>query len=219
MINVYLDIETIPCQSAEYRTRVREGIKPPGTIKKPENILQWLEENAETATDEAVAKTSFDPAYGHICCIGWAIGDEPAQTALIGASLDNEASVIDEFFDALPKMGMAKFIGHYITGFDLRFIMCRAIVLGVKIPSIWPRDPKPWDQSVFDTMVAWAGARGTISQDRLCEALDLPGKGDFDGSMVAAAWANGEHDRIAEYCRSDVETVRAIHRRFEAVGF
>lgn len=218
MINVYLDIETIPCQSAEYRTRVREGIKPPGTIKKPESILQWLEENAETATDEAVAKTSFDPAYGHICCIGWAIGDDPVQS-LSAPTVSDEADILRVFFDALPKMGMAKFIGHYITGFDLRFIMCRAIVLGVKIPSIWPRDPKPWDQSVFDTMVAWAGARGTISQDRLCEALGLSGKGDFDGSMVAAAWANGEHDRIAEYCRSDVETVRAIHRRFEAVGF
>lgn len=218
MINVYLDIETIPCQSAEYRTRVREGIKPPGTIKKPESILQWLEENAETATDEAVAKTSFDPAYGHICCIGWAIGDDPVQS-LSAPTMSDEADILRGFFEALPKMGMAKFIGHYIIGFDLRFIMCRAIVLGVKIPSIWPRDPKPWDQSVFDTMVAWAGARGTISQDRLCEALELPGKGDFDGSMVAAAWANGEHDRIAEYCRSDVETVRAIHRRFEAVGF
>lgn len=218
MINVYLDIETIPCQSAEYRTRVREGIKPPGTIKKPESILQWLEENAETATDEAVAKTSFDPAYGHICCIGWAIGDDPVQS-LSAPTVSDEADILRGFFDALPKMGMAKFIGHYITGFDLRFIMCRAIVLGVKIPSIWPRDPKPWDQSVFDTMVAWAGARGTISQDKLCEALGLSGKGDFDGSMVAAAWANGEHQRIAEYCRSDVETVRAIHRRFEAVGF
>lgn len=218
MINVYLDIETIPCQSVEYRTRVREGIKPPGTIKKPESILQWLEENAETATDEAVAKTSFDPAYGHICCIGWAIGDDPVQS-FSAPTVSDEADILRGFFEALPKMGMAKFIGHYITGFDLRFIMCRAIVLGVKIPSIWPRDPKPWDQSVFDTMVAWAGARGTISQDRLCEALGLSGKGDFDGSMVAAAWSNGEHDRIAEYCRSDVETVRAIHRRFEAVGF
>lgn len=218
MINVYFDLETIPCQSAEYRTRVREGIKPPGTIKKPESILQWLEENAETATDEAVAKTSFDPAYGHICCIGWAIGDDPVQS-LSAQTVSDEADILRGFFEALPKMGMAKFIGHYITGFDLRFIMCRAIVLGVKIPPIWPRDPKPWDQSVFDTMIAWAGARGTISQDRLCEALGLSGKGDFDGSMVAAAWANGEHQRIAEYCRSDVETVRAIHRRFEAVGF
>jgi hypothetical protein len=68
-------------------------------------------------------------------------------------------------------------------------------------------------------MVSWAGNKGTISQDRLCDALGLSGKGDFDGSMVADAWANGEHERIADYCRSDVEKVRAIHRRFIAVGY
>ena len=68
-------------------------------------------------------------------------------------------------------------------------------------------------------MTAWAGARGTISQDNLAKALGLSGKGDFDGSMVAEAWANGEHAKIAQYCMADVETVRAIHRRFEAAGF
>ena len=116
-------------------------------------------------------------------------------------------------------MGLVRFVGHNVSGFDLRFIICRSIVLGVEIPTIIPRDIKPWSQDIFDTMVAWAGARGTIGQDRLCEALGLPGKGDFDGSMVAEAWANGEHEKIASYCLQDVETVRAIHRRFEAVGY
>jgi hypothetical protein len=37
--------------------------------------------------------------------------------------------------------------------------------------------------------------------------------------MVAEAWANGEHDKIRDYCKRDVETVRAIHRKFEEVGF
>lgn len=64
MINFYLDIETIPCQSPEYRDKTRAGIKPPGNIKKPESIMQWIEENADSATDEAVAKTSFDPRTG-----------------------------------------------------------------------------------------------------------------------------------------------------------
>jgi len=68
-------------------------------------------------------------------------------------------------------------------------------------------------------MTAWAGAKGTISQDNLAKALGLSGKGDFDGSMVAEAWANGEHERIAYYCLSDVETVRAIYRRFQVVGY
>lgn len=218
MHNIYLDIESLPNQSPEYRARVRETIKPPATIKKPESIMAWLEENAEAATDDAVSKTSFDPAFGHICCIGWAIDDGEAVSAS-ARTIDDERDVLIAFFDALPKMGMACFIGHNVSGFDLRFILCRAIVLGIPIPKIIPRDIKPWSQDIFDTMIAWAGARGTISQDRLCEALGLPGKDGFDGSMVAQAWANGEHDRISEYCRSDVETVRAIHRRFVAVGY
>lgn len=223
MIDVFVDIETIPNQSPEYRAKVRETIKPPGNIKKPESIAAWLAENAETATDEAVAKTSFEPAYGHIACIGWAVGDS-SPMSLSNKTTDTEADNLGCFFDAVQDactVHMTRWIGHYISGFDLRFLLNRAIVLGVKLPSALtlPRDIKPWSDNVFDTMVAWAGAKGTISQDSLAKALGMNGKGDFDGSMVAEAWANGEHDKIAAYCRSDVETVRSIYRRFEAVGY
>lgn len=221
MIDIYLDIETIPNQSQEYHTQVRSGIKPPGNIKKPESVAQWMAENADSAAHEAVAKTSFDPAHGHICCIGWAVGNDDAKYVNM-TTIDDERPMLESFFhnlDISPTMGMARFIGHNISGFDLRFILCRAIVLGVLIPRIIPRDIKPWSETIFDTMIAWAGARGTIGQDRLCGALGLPGKGDFDGSMVAEAWANNEHQRISSYCTQDVETVRMIHRRFEAVGY
>lgn len=219
MRNVFLDIETIPNQSPEYRTKVREKIKPPTTIKKPESIMAWLEENADTATDEAISKTSFDPAHGHICCIGWAVDDGEVVSAT-AENVGQEANVLAGFFEAItPTHGLVRFIGHNVSGFDLRFLINRAIVLGVTIPKVIPRDIKPWSQDIFDTMVAWAGARGTIGQDRLCEALGLPCKDGFDGSMVAKAWANGEHERIAEYCRADVETVRSIYARFQAVGY
>lgn len=220
MNTVYLDIETIPNQSPEYRAKVRESIKPPGNIKKPESIAAWLSENGDAAADEAVAKTSFDPAHGHICTIGFAIGDGDAQ-ALHAESIEGERLIIEHFFAALPDLGMNCFVGHYITGFDLRFILCRAVVLGVKLPPkvAFPRDTKPWGDDTFDTMTAWAGARDRIGQDNLCEALGLECKGDFDGSMVAQAWAAGEHQKIADYCKRDVETVRAIHRRFQAVGY
>jgi len=225
MINIAIDIETIPAQSAEYRAKVRDSIKPPGNIKKPESIAAWLAENADTAKDEAIAKTSFDPAAGHIVCIGWAHGDGTVH-AVTAATVDlecrerlTEREVIISFFDDLPTTGLVRFIGHYISGFDLRFIINRAIVLGVHIPKCIPRDIKPWSQEIFDTMVAWAGPKGTISQDRLAQALGLEGKGDFDGSMVADAWARGEYERISSYCRSDVETVRAIYRKFEAANY
>jgi len=218
MINFYLDIETIPCQLPEYRAKVRENIKPPANIKKPESIAAWIAENGDTAAEEAIAKTSFDPAHGHICCIGFAIGNGAPQY-YEARTIADERALLGNFFPNLPDMGLVRFVGHNVSGFDLRFIICRAIVLGVEIPTIFPRDIKPWSQDIFDTMTAWAGARGTIGQDRLCEALGLPGKGDFDGSMVAEAWANGEYAKIARYCLQDVETVRAIHRRFEAVGY
>ena len=224
MIDVYLDIETIPAQSPEYRAKVREGIKPPGNIKKPESVAAWLAENADAATDEAIAKTSFDPAAGHICCIGWAVGKGDVRS-ISAHAVDDEADVLEGFFEGLREdlpynCGVVRFIGHYISGFDLRFIINRAIVLGVPIPKIIPRDIKPWSQDIFDTMVAWAGAKGSISQARLAEALGIDGnKSDFDGSQVAEAWARGEHERIASYCRNDVEVVRAIHRRFETVGY
>ena len=220
MNNVYLDIETIPNQSPEYRATVRAGITAPAAFKKPESIAQWIADNGETATDEIIAKTSFNPALGHICTIGYAIDDGELQV-LHAPDVASEAAIIDRFFAALPTQGLNRFIGHYITGFDLRFILCRAVALGVTLPPkvMFPRDTKPWGEETFDTMTAWAGARDRISQDNLCQALGLESKGDFDGSQVAEAWANGEHDKIADYCRRDVETVRAIHKKFEQVGF
>jgi 3'-5' exonuclease len=222
MIDIFIDIETIPNQSPEYRARVREAIKPPGNIKKPESIATWLAENADTATDESIAKTSFDPATGHIACISWAVGDGEPRSISTG-HVDLETDCLTTFFEDIRELGvhMPRWIGHYISGFDLRFLLNRAIILGVKLPPklILPRDIKPWGDQIFDTMTAWAGAKGTISQDSLARALGLAGKGDFDGSMVAEAWANGEHEKIAAYCRDDVETVRAIYRRFEAVGY
>ena len=223
MIDIFIDIETIPNQSPEYRAMVRETIKPPANLKKQESIDAWYAENADAATDEAVAKTSFDPAAGHIVCIGFAFGDEKAQF-IEALEVEEEATQLDAFFKTVTAkcyMNPVQWVGHYISGFDLRFLINRAIVLGVQLPSklVLPRDIKPWSGQVFDTMTAWAGNKDKISQDRLAKALGLAGKGDFDGGMVAEAWLNGEHQRIAEYCMSDVETVRAIYRRFQAVGY
>lgn len=223
MIDIFLDIETIPNQSPEYRAKVRQAIKAPAQYKKQDSIDAWMAENAESATDEAIAKTSFDPSAGHICCIGWAVGDAPSQYYDM-QRVEGEATMLDGFFYNVREAAgvhMARWIGHYISGFDLRFLINRAIVLGVKLPSsmILPRNIKPWSDQVFDTMTAWAGNKDRISQDNLAQALGLEGKGDFDGSMVAKAWADGQYSKIAEYCRNDVETVRSIYRRFEAVGY
>lgn len=215
---VFLDIETIPSQSPALLDKLRAEVKAPGNLKKADSIDAWLAENRDRAAAEALAKTSFDPAHGHICTIAWAIdGNEPQVVHAF--DVEQEASVLHAFFAAIDTHHRKTFVGHYISGFDLRFVLCRAVVLGVPIPACIPRDPKPWDGRVFDTMTAWAGARGSISLDALCEALGVEGKDGFDGSMIADAWAAGEHARIAEYCAADVERVRAVWKRFVAANW
>lgn len=215
---VFLDIETIPSQSPDLLAKFMDEVTAPAQYKKQDSIDAWLTENKERVARERLAKTSFDPAHGHICTIGWAVDDGDAM-ANRARCIEDEAEMMGVFFDAIDGFHHTTFVGHYISGFDLRFIINRAVILGVPIPRCIPRDVKPWGKGIFDTMVAWAGNRDTISLDNLCRALGVDGKGDFDGSQVAEAWLAGEHDKIAEYCRDDVERVRKIWNKFQAVGY
>lgn len=215
---VFLDIETIPAQSQAAYDQIAATIKPPASMKKAETIAAWEADQKPAAILDQLSKTSFDPAQGHICTIAWASDDGETYCAH-AETVEQEADVLRAFFGAFHQHTRVTFVGHYIGGFDLRFILCRAVVLGVPIPQCIPRDPKPWDGKTFDTMTAWAGARGTISMDNLARALGIEGKTDMDGSQVAQAWADGEHQRIADYCKRDVETTRAIWRKFQAVGW
>lgn len=211
---LYLDIETIPTTNAHRIAEIAATITCPGNITKPESITAWEAEKKPKLVEEAVAKTSFSGAYGKVCCIGWAWDDGEALS-VIGAEAYVLASAIDRISMSAPQYGLTTIVGHNVANFDLRFLMQRAIVLGIPLPSWFPRDPKPWSREVFDTMTAWAGAKDSISLDNLCKVLGIPGKDGVDGSMVAGMWRRGELDAIAEYCRADVERVRNVHRKMQ----
>lgn len=216
MTTLYLDLETIPAQSAEIKSRIATTVRPPAQMKKADTIAAWEQNDKPAAVDEAIAKTSLNGAYGHVCCIGWAFDDEPAQSVIWPHGVDSETAAIDTFKTTVDKVNFAPVIaGHNVVEFDIRFLWQRAFVLGIRMPAWFPRSPRPWDRDVFDTMTAFAGARNHISMDNLCAALGIPGKDDMDGSMVAAAWAKGEYERIASYCRADVERTRLIHKKMQ----
>jgi len=215
---VYFDLETIPSQDPALMDKFRAEVKAPATFKKPESIAEWLAENRESTALETMAKTSFDPMHGHICTIAFARDGGDIEVCH-AETLDDEKAILTSFFAWLDPYHSETLVGHYISGFDVPFLLKRAVILGVAIPSAIPRDPKPWDKSLNDTMVMWSGAKGSISMDKLAAGLGIQGKSGFDGSMVAQAWADGQHETIAEYCKDDVRMVREIHRRFLAVGW
>lgn len=219
MNRLYLDIETLPTVNPDHIADIAASVTPPGNISKADTIAAWEAEKKPALVAEAVAKTSFNGAMGGICCIGWAWNDEPATCTLLTSSdaehLSRALSLIEIDRPKYEAFHQTQIIGHYIADFDIRFLWQRAFVLGVKMPLWFPRDPKPWSKEVFDTMHAWAGAKGSISLDNLCKALGIEGKTGVDGSMVAGMWAGGMHQEVGEYCREDVERVRSVHRKMQ----
>ena len=211
-MKVVFDIETIPVQDKSIIDAIASEIKPPATYKKPESIAEWMETNKQAAIDEAVAKTSFDGAYGQICCIGWAINDGEIKSA-IGLEKD----IIETFFNDLvannPRELDCIFVGHNVSAFDLRFLFQRAIITGIKPPPFIPFNAKSWDKQIFDTMTYFAGFGNRISLDKLSKVLGLEGKTGVTGADVWPMYQDGKIAEIAEYCEHDVELTRNVYNR------
>ena len=109
------------------------------------------------------------------------------------------------------------FIGHYIGGFDLKFILHRCIILGVEPPFGIPAHGRH-GKDFYDTMIAWAGSKGRISQDNLCKVLGIEGKPhDIDGSKVWGFVKEGRIDEVVEYNKDDVEKNRKIYNRLNFI--
>jgi 3'-5' exonuclease len=216
MTPFYFDIETIPSQLPGIKAEFAARVTAPAQYKKPESIEAWLADNREAEAEAAWLKTSFDGGVGHVVCIGFASGDGPVYSYDVAraGNADDERNTLEDFFSALCDAGCVKLVGHNIIGFDIPFLWKRAMLLGVKPPFNFPRNPKPWSELVDDTMLLWDSTqRAGGSMDRICRLMGIPGKGDFGGEDVWPAIQAGEFNKVAEYCRGDVERTRAMHKR------
>lgn len=223
MTYLHCDIETLPSNDLEIIAGLAASVKPPATFKKPESIAEWLKENKEQAVNDLVAKTSFSGLYGRIACIAWAFDDGEIVST---ESWQTERQAIQAFYDAVTAYTNVEYsggrtssaitvVGHNIAGFDLQFLKHRSIILGIKPDASIRRAmmAKPWDKEVNDTMLMWSPDReNRVSMDKLCKALGIAGKGDFDGSMVAETWPTNPQ-KVIDYCKYDIERTRSIHKR------
>jgi len=218
-VTLYLDSETIPGPESGKDDVI---VKAPANYKKQEAIDRYIAEHKE----EAYLKQSFNGGYGQICSFSFAVDDGPVWNDNDDGQRDCERDVLLMAFDTINKElsisgagdPVPTLCGHYISGFDLRFIMHRCIVHGIKIPPWLKANAKPWDARIRDTMLLWAGHGNRIGLDELCKILGVEGKGDMDGSQVYEYWKAGRHDEIAAYCNSDVEKVREIDLIFKRAG-
>jgi predicted PolB exonuclease-like 3'-5' exonuclease len=237
-MNLIFDIETVPAQDPEHIAAIKAEaeaardealacVKAPANYKDADKIAAYIEaEKAkviagfDAEVQAAIAKTSFDGGLGQIVCIAWQIDEGQARSLQVeDLTAEAERALLVDWFAALRSAHSGShgtrpvLIGHNVVGFDIPFVWKRAIVRSVKPPLWFPRNPKPWAESVFDTMTAWAGDRDRISMDKLCRILGIPGKGDISGADVWPMVQAGRLNEVAAYCRDDVQRTKAIHDR------
>ena len=161
-------------------------------------------------------KCSFDGALNHIICLGLAI-DDADPIAITANTIDQEATLLTEFYSLIGSLPIvSRFVGHNISGFDLKVIKQRSIVLGVKPCPHMPFDAKPWDRNPFDTMVQW-DSKNNAKLDKIARAMGFEGKGEVDGSDVYPMWKEGKFKEIIDYCKADVVLTRQVYKKMITV--
>ena len=239
-MNLYLDIETIPTQRADLAKEIAESVEYkepqcPGNISKLETKQKWLDEKYPELVkkaksdhleeiDQKYRETALNGTVGEIICISWAIDDNPVKRVIRSLEQDESTILIqlngslhNELKDSHGYERRPVWIGHNITGFDLRFLWQRFVINNIKPMINIPYDAKPWDDCVFDTRTQWCGvqkySKGFHSLDFLCKVFNIKQKGDLDGSKVWDYVKEGRYEEIGEYCDDDVERVRELHNR------
>ena len=196
-------------------------------------VAKWTEkfaaEKAPEAAEEAWRKTALNGSKGELFSVAWAIGDGEVHSLERTVYMDEngefshlspEADLLCNFNRTLAASTVGRppfFVGHYVAGFDLKFLFQRMV-----INNIQPLFPLPFNgrhgSDFYCTKQGFDGFKGSISQDNLCSALNIPGKpDDIDGSKVWDFVKAGNGERVAEYNRDDVLKNREIYKRLNFI--
>ena len=137
--------------------------------------------------------------------------DSPHQPA------ENERALIEDFIARLGEAPrLVTFNGH---AFDLPVLRYRAMLHAVPAPGFAARPY--FDRTGADTidlcdLLSAQERHARASLDELARLLELPGKpAGVDGQAVEGMFAEGKHDEIAAYCRSDVVNTYRCWLRYE----
>lgn len=185
---------------------------------------------ARQQAEEDQRKTmSVTPEFCQIVAMGWAVGDDPAMSMVVGqpvaeatpdevaagtARLVTERMIVERFWFLAAIHG--PIVGYNVSGFDLPVLFIRSIILDVD--SSKKIDRNDWGADVNDVNDLMKkrfpfGPAKKLKHLAALLGISIPAEG-VDGSQVAAL-AKSDPIKLGEYVRSDVEITRALAKKFE----
>ncbi len=198
-----LDIETLPLNASLAAEYPRADFSPPSNYKNPDAIDGWHERNEPTWRAKRGKECSLNPRLGRVLCLS-------TQNKLDYAMEEgDERALLDSFWQqALDHSGIITTWNG--KGFDARFLVIRSLAHGIR-PLVSEQTIREWFRR-YTTNIHFDVKEVLMNGDvrSAGEGLDewaaffgLPLKPGVDGSDIMFLYANGEHDKIKEYCDHD----------------
>jgi len=225
---VFIDIET----TAQTET-LQEVLDA-----KPNLEQYWLEYYEKQSKDipdlewDAMYKkmAPLSPEWGKIVCIsiGQLKFDETGMPNGFSSKSyygDDEKELIRDFMKVagqiMVKKPGVKWVGHYIKGFDIPFIIKRAIINQIPvIRQFHLQKLKPWETCLIDTKEVWQFGNwsGGARLGHITELLDIPTpKDEIMGHQVNGAYWSGRLEEIKTYCEKDIKATGDLMLRLSGI--
>jgi len=226
-----LDIET----SSNYINYADFSKERPGELKFWQKKARILRKDIHELHDKSDADiyeqyAALYPEYGRVVVIsiGQMKFDEDDNVSFLKKSFygADELTVISEFinfirgvFNKVPDM---KIIGHDLKRFDIPYILKKALLLNIKVPTkLQLHKIKPWESCLLDTMEIWKSGNysGAIALEHLTHLLGVSNPKEADicreeyGGVARAFW-QGRIEELKDYCEEDIKATANVLLKF-----
>ncbi len=162
---------------------------------------------------EDARKKLLNPIDSHIVAVGIKKNGGEAQV-LYSA---DEKAILTGFWSML-SMGKQtntpfRLVGFNIKDFDLPFLVTRSFIQDVKIQPFVLKDVVDVREQL--SAFKYGPTRGKLKE--YAAIIGTPIMEDMDGSQVAERYWKGEHAKIQEYLKKDLELTEVLHQRMIAL--
>ncbi len=207
---VTLDLETVPDEGLVSAVDGEPGRPYPEQLRRV-----VAERRARTG-----GRTDFLPLPYHrpvAACLLEAVADAGVVAVTdVLAWTDARLSEAEFLERAWRRLEGAALVTFHGKGFDLPVLELRSLKLAIPTPACFASSRRG-ESEHFDLRERLAGCATPAPLDLYAKLVGLPGKREVAGGDVQALYAEGDLDRIAAYCMTDVVQTYLLFLRHRLV--